>query len=62
MKFGTLIEQKMLYQMTPRLFQSDVAFKVKLKEKLTLSEKKGNSLATGRKDMFYIYELLSPIV
>ncbi len=34
MKFGTIIKQKMLYQMTPRLSQSDVAFKVKLKVKL----------------------------
>ncbi len=34
MKFGTLIEQKVLYQMTQRLSQSDIAFKVKLKVKL----------------------------
>ena len=28
MKFGTLIELKMLYRMTPRSFQSDTIFKV----------------------------------
>ncbi len=31
MKFGALIDQKMIYQMTPRLFQSDIDFKVKLR-------------------------------
>ncbi len=31
MKFGTIIEQKVLYQMTPRSSQSDTAFKVKYK-------------------------------
>ncbi len=34
MKFGTFIEQKMLYRMTTRSSQSDVAFKVKPKVKL----------------------------
>ncbi len=34
MKFGTLLECRMLYQMTPRVFQSEVAFKVKLKATL----------------------------
>ncbi len=35
MKFGTLIEKKMLYQMTPKSPQSDVDFKVKHKVKLS---------------------------
>ncbi len=31
MKFGTIIEQKMLDQMTPRSLQADISFKVNLK-------------------------------
>ncbi len=34
MKFGTLIEKKMLFRMMLRSFKSDFAFKVKLKVKL----------------------------
>ncbi len=36
MKFGKLIEQKILYQMSPSLSQSNMAFKFKPKVKLTL--------------------------
>ncbi len=34
LKFGTLIEQKMLYQIASNLSQSDIAVKGKLKVKL----------------------------
>ncbi len=35
-KFGTLIEQKILYQMTSKPLQSDIVFKVKAEVKLRL--------------------------
>jgi hypothetical protein len=42
MKFDTLIECKMLYQMTPTASQSGVTFKVKLK--ITLFQLRGLTL------------------